>query len=236
MSLNQQHVNKLHPDESVVNTNLDEVFDMQQVSINMIKKATKKVDRRVLRTRKQLSQSLLELMQQSSFEEITIKDITDRADMNRATFYLHYGTKEELLFKSLESRFDELVHTIETQLETKPDEPIWADGCYEQMVFEHVADHVDLYKVVLDQNGMGTIIHQIIDYIAAVTLRHTIDYHDNQDTNGIPLEAISRHVAGSMFSLIVWWVRNDLPHPPTEMADICHRLINLGCDNVFGTD
>ena len=67
----------------------------------------KKIDRRVLRSRRQLSAALLELMHEKSFDDITIKDITDRADMNRATFYLHYGTKEELLYKSLEVRFDQ---------------------------------------------------------------------------------------------------------------------------------
>ena len=53
------------------------------------------MDRRVKRTRNLLGNALLELVQEKKFEQITIQDITDRADLNRATFYLHYGSKED---------------------------------------------------------------------------------------------------------------------------------------------
>ncbi|MFK7804055.1 MAG: TetR/AcrR family transcriptional regulator [Anaerolineae bacterium] len=196
----------------------------------MIKtKTPRKVDRRVVRTRTQLAASLLALMQEKNFDDITIKDITDRADMNRATFYLHYGTKEELLFTSLESRFDQLVQSIESGLINTPENPIWSDDTYDRLVFEHVAEHVDLYKVILDQNGMGVIIHRIIDYIAAVGLRTTLESVDPNAKVEIPHEIVSRHVAGSMFAMIVWWVRNDLPYSAAEMAKMCHQLVSYGC-------
>ena len=195
--------------------------------------AEKKLDRRVLRSRRQLSAALLELMHEKPFDEITIKDITDRADMNRATFYLHYGTKEELLFKSLESRFDLLVQKIEADITSNPDNPIWSDDTYDRLVFEHVAEHVDLYKVLLSYNGFGGIIHQIIDYIANVGLRNTLAYYGKDSQPEIPHEITSRFVAGAMFSLIVWWIRNDLPYSAAEMAAMCHRLVSNGCNDLI---
>ncbi len=198
-----------------------------------MQKPKRKVDRRVLRSRKQLSAALLELMGEVSFEDITIKDITDRADMNRATFYLHYGTKEELLYQSLESRFDQLAQRIEEDISSNPDKPVWIDDCYDQLVFEHVAEHADLYKVILDSNGFGGIIHQIIDYIAAVAHRNTVAFYGPQADGEIPHEISSRFVAGAMFSLIVWWIRNDMPYSAQEMASMCHRLISQGCDDLL---
>lgn len=47
-------------------------------------------DRRARRTRRLLKESLLELMEQKHFSEISVRDVTDNADMNRTTFYLHY--------------------------------------------------------------------------------------------------------------------------------------------------
>lgn len=198
-----------------------------------MQKPKRKVDRRVLRSRRQLSAALIELMGEASFEEITIKDITDRADMNRATFYLHYGTKEELLYKSLESRFDQLVQRIEADISSNPDKPVWIDDCYDQLVFEHVAEHVDLYKVILGSNGFGGIIHQIIDYISVVALRNTVAYYGEKEDAEIPHEVSSRFVAGAMFSLIVWWIRNDMPYSSKEMASMCHRLISKGCHDLL---
>ena len=193
----------------------------------------RKLDRRVVRTRKMLAAALLGLMQEKNFDEITITDITERADMNRATFYLHYGTKEELLYKSLEERFDKLVQSIEKQMQIPENGYIWEESTYDQLVFEHVAEHIDLYKVILDQNGMGAIIHRIIDYITAVSYRTTMDQVPDGFKPEIPIEIMSRHVAGSMFSLLVWWVRNDMPYTSAEMARMCHQLVSFGCAPEF---
>ncbi|MEM8863438.1 MAG: TetR/AcrR family transcriptional regulator [Chloroflexota bacterium] len=209
--------------------NLDAVNDKQHMSKNITKTKPRKLDRRVVRTRKMLAAALLDLMQEKNFEEITITDIAERADMNRATFYLHYGTKEELLYKSLEERFDQLVTSIEEQMQVPENGYIWEEDTYDRLVFEHVAEHADLYKVILDQNGMGAVIHRIIDYIAAVAYRTTLNNVPENFEAQIPMEIISRHVAGSMFSLLVWWIRNDLPYSPTEMARMCHHLVSFGC-------
>ena len=56
-----------------------------------------KEDRRVRRTQKLLKESLVQLMSEKAFKDITIKDITERADLNRGTFYLHYSDTYDLL-------------------------------------------------------------------------------------------------------------------------------------------
>ena len=59
-------------------------------------------DRRARRSRKMLKESLLDLMRKKPFSDISVRDVTDRADMNRGTFYLHYAGTVDLL-KSLEA-------------------------------------------------------------------------------------------------------------------------------------
>jgi len=54
-------------------------------------------DRRVRRTRRQLKEALLELLQKRSYETITVQAIIDRADVGRSTFYSHFPSKEALL-------------------------------------------------------------------------------------------------------------------------------------------
>ena len=66
-------------------------------------------DRRIRRTKKALKDALTEILIEGDYENASIQTITDRADLNRATFYLHYGAKEELLLVMIESRFDQLV-------------------------------------------------------------------------------------------------------------------------------
>ena len=59
----------------------------------------KKEDRRVRRTKKLLTQALTELLQKKQINEITVKELTDLADMNRGTFYLYYKDIFDMLEK-----------------------------------------------------------------------------------------------------------------------------------------
>ncbi len=178
------------------------------------------MDRRVRRTRKLLGNALLELVQEKKFEQITIQDITDRADLNRATFYLHYGSKEELLADSLESYFDALVEQI-TPLTLE--KPIWESPAAEGIVFAHVAEHAELYRVLLGKNGMGYVINRVIDYIAEFSLLQ-LKAGLNSIEPQAPIEIAARHVAGSLYALITWWLMNDMPYTPHEMAEMTTRL------------
>ena len=58
--------------------------------------AAQKEDRRIRRTKRLLRQALAELMNEKDFKDITVKEITDRADLNRGTFYFHYTDTYDL--------------------------------------------------------------------------------------------------------------------------------------------
>lgn len=70
---------------------------------------TEKVDPRVTRTRKLLLDALKSLMKEKGYEAITVQDITERATVNRATFYAHFTDKQELLDQYVRSRYQEFV-------------------------------------------------------------------------------------------------------------------------------
>lgn len=68
-----------------------------------------KIDPRVRRTRQMLQQSMSELLKEKEFVDITVQDITDRADLNRATFYKHFLDKYELLNAIVREGFQTLL-------------------------------------------------------------------------------------------------------------------------------
>jgi AcrR family transcriptional regulator len=55
-------------------------------------------DRRVERTRRLLQRAMIELLNERSYDDITIRDIVDRANVGRTTFYLHFNSCCRLLF------------------------------------------------------------------------------------------------------------------------------------------
>lgn len=76
---------------------------------------TKQIDPRVVRTRKLIMDGFIELAMKKDFNDITIKDITSSATINRATFYNHFYDKYDLLEKVLsESMLKEMIEEVRT--------------------------------------------------------------------------------------------------------------------------
>lgn len=65
----------------------------------------RKTDPRAIRTRQLLTQAFVELLQQKSFQSITVQDIATRATVNRATFYAHFEDKHALLNHAIRDAF-----------------------------------------------------------------------------------------------------------------------------------
>src|SRR5581483_7268776 len=73
----------------------------------------KKPDRRAQRTRHQLGHALVELVKEKRFDDITVQEVIDRADVGRSTFYTHFRDKEDLFQKDWEQFLDALAQHIE---------------------------------------------------------------------------------------------------------------------------
>jgi hypothetical protein len=69
---------------------------------------TQPIDRRTRRTKRALQDAMLSLAEERDLESITVQEITDRADINRATFYQHYRDKDALISSALDALFEEV--------------------------------------------------------------------------------------------------------------------------------
>lgn len=190
------------------------------------------MDRRIRRTRKLLSDAIIALILKKNYEQITIQDITEEADLNRATFYLHFASKEELLAVSLQSYFDELTQRIDAETS---DEPAWQSLLAIELVFEHAAENAELYNVLLAKQGLGAVINFIIEY-TAVYSQKDIEKHEDQSLFTIPIEIVSWHFAGSLYANLLWWLKNDMPYSPKEMATMTKSLCLTGALPVLESD
>ena len=73
--------------------------------------AQEKMDRRVRRTKALLLQGLIQLMEEKDIKDISVKELSDLADINRGTFYLHYSDVYNMLGKIEEELFQEFFQT-----------------------------------------------------------------------------------------------------------------------------
>src|SRR5664279_2433284 len=115
-----------------------------------------KRDRRIERTRQLLSKALMDLIVERGYESITIQDITDRANVSRTTFYLHFKDKDELLFASMEKIYDGLVSGHKGLMPIDVTEADFESVTCNANDFEHVAEFADFYRAMLSKQGSVT--------------------------------------------------------------------------------
>jgi AcrR family transcriptional regulator len=179
-----------------------------------------KEDRRRKRTRQMLSDALTALILEKGYDDVLIQDITDKANLSRATFYLHFVNKEDLLMYSLRSVFDGLVEQLGP---LSKDDLTWEGAPPSLVAFRHAGENRDLYRVMLRARSMGVILDRIRDYLAQV-IRQQIEVAVPQMTFPVPIDVLSQHMGASLLGLITWWLETSAPYSAEQMAQMYHQM------------
>src|SRR5579859_4036306 len=147
------------------------------------------LDPRVRRTRQALREALIALMLEQNYDTITIQDITERAGLRRATFYLHYHDKEELLLTILKAAVDDLTRQMEPQLSAM--ECLTYQQVYhaDLRMYQHMAERASLYRIILGRQETNLIMQQVRAYIAA-HLMEALRRDPKMSALTLPLEVV----------------------------------------------
>lgn len=176
---------------------------------------SEKTDRRIRRTHRLLGDALIELTLRDGYDNVSIRDITEKADVAYATFFRHYKDKNDLLHETLH----DLIDTLE-EISGAPEEMMY-EG---YLIFMHVQEHADLYRVLLDSQGAHRIIENLTQHIADNLLDHCIPYLKSSLHN-VPHRIVTYQIASSIISLVRWWLEADMPHEPSNMAEHYYDVI-----------
>lgn len=194
----------------------------------------RRLDRRVQRTRKLLRESLMALILEEGYDAISIQDITDKANLGRATFYLHFKDKDELLLEVIDQFMADFLDQVPQ-----------ISGVHWQLedikaitkLFEFAADHYDLYRIMIFGSGGITAARQLHRNIADEILAYI---NKEMDEGGVepkvPPTFIANHFAGSLLATIYWWLDNDLPYSEEEMARMFQRVNQWDRNALMGLD
>jgi AcrR family transcriptional regulator len=183
-------------------------------------------DLRIRRTRKLLQRALLEATSEKGFPHVTVSDIAERAMVNRATFYRHYEDKYDLLAHYIRE-LSELIDSDEGEtssdnsLAQSPDMP--PPGLVK--LLRHMQANADFYRVMLGRQGDPAFCSQTFrDYIEQGYRRILSGKSLMSDSDRPPIDLTVSYLLGAGVSAIVWWLENDHPCPPEQMAVWLYKL------------
>ena len=179
-----------------------------------------RTDARVRRTRDTLGDALVELIQEKAFDDITVQEVLDRAGVGRTTFYTHFRDKQDLFLSDVED-FLEGMSTLLTRrgASLRRVAPV-------EELFAHLADVREFYAGLVasgkaeDVRGLG------LGYFA-----RSIEQRLTMAGVQMPkreLRATAHGLAGTLFSLLDWWVAHAEAASPDEMDQTFHRLVWQG--------
>lgn len=189
------------------------------------------IDLRVRRTHKFLQEAMIELISEQGFDATTVGDITQRAMVNRATFYRHFQDKYELVANIFEETTNQLVQRLKpfdvATLKSGTQHPveIWIQ------VFAHVAEHDRLYRAMLGKNGSSWFATRMREHIANIMLEGVRQQELEQPvapksrrTPQVPQELPGLQLSHVLVGTITWWLESNKSYTPEQMATWFHRF------------
>ncbi|MDO4962065.1 MAG: TetR/AcrR family transcriptional regulator, partial [Eubacteriales bacterium] len=157
-------------------------------------------DRRIRKTRAALKKSLTTLLQHKNVKDISVKELTDLADVNRGTFYLHYKDVFDLLEQSEQDLLDEFSEVIKG---------IPADTIKNNRaeifvkVYTLCKENADLVRILLGENGDIKFLNGINTFLKEACLKDWSPYLKQVEIN--QFDAFFSFLVGGCCSLLQYW-------------------------------
>lgn len=166
-----------------------------------------KEDLRVQRTRKLLSDTLLDMMENKSIEHISVMDLCNCAMINRGTFYKHFEDKYSLLNFALNSLKQDL-HSNFTNRKLPNDTPQNTLRTFFETAVEFFFTNRSRVANIVKNNLCGKVITAIQDCISA-SLQSQIEPYTENYSLKVPLPIMCQFLTGGLVSTMLWSINND---------------------------
>jgi AcrR family transcriptional regulator len=176
-------------------------------------------DRRVQRTRKLLQGALIDLIKERGYDNVTIQDITDRANVGRTTFYLHYQSKEDLLLDhhaAMSSHFSVGIISREA---------LMGDVPLPEMIefLKLMAENRRMYHTIRAAKEADLLMRGVRDQIVA-NLENSLNTVFPDIKPNLPMDILVEYIIGAQLSLMNWWMGTRNDYEPEQIALMLHRL------------
>jgi AcrR family transcriptional regulator len=171
-----------------------------------------KVDKRILKSQEAIKKAVIELMSEKNFDDITIQDISDRANVSRGTIYLHYMDKFDLLDKLIETHINELRELCRSAAEAEMDyidaNLIW---------FEYFESNYQFFSTMLASKGAPYFRSRFLEFVIE-EFKNELDITEGKN-HGLSEDVIIQFIGSAYVGVVEWWFKNGMPYPPHVMAE-----------------
>ncbi len=206
-------------------------------------------DLRVRRTQKLIREAFLALIEEQSFDAITVGEIASRAMVSRTAFYRYYQDKYDLV----EKIFDETVTTVMSDMgsfrrgalsnfnsQSRPEPWVQLFEHAEEALtvpepivkfFEHVVEYEKLYRALLGRRGSSWFVMKMRAYLTEMIGERLQELADALNSKPIAETRVFTDgfvpalIAAQFVDAITWWLEQGRPYTPRQIATYCYRMM-----------
>jgi len=172
-------------------------------------------DRRVQRTRYALRAALISLLPERGWDDLSVQDICERANVGRSTFYMHFRNKEELLVGGL----GDLRGGLRAQANAAKEEGR-GDLPFVRGLIEHVHEQRKLFRALIGRRS-GQVVQmrfrEMVLQLAEEDLSRLVAARWQRD-------ASAHYIAGALVELLAWWVEGRCACTADQIERLFHQL------------
>jgi AcrR family transcriptional regulator len=181
-------------------------------------------ERRRQQTRKLLIQTAVQLVLEKGYDAVSIQDITDRADLGRGTFYIHFKDKEEIVWSAIQSLILELEQEAhQLYKDGIPDQPEYYGLLY---IFRHADQNRDLFRLIFSGRGSAVLTRRVQDLLAAIFLYDLKTRPFLRDPiSDVPVEIVAQMTTGMITRMIDWWLDTSNAYSAEQMAAMMYKVL-----------
>ena len=182
-------------------------------------KQRRKPDKRVRRTHERLGSALVELIQEKPIDDVTVQEVLDRASVGRSTFYLHFRDKNDLLLSQLEK----FLEMMSTALSIRKEESRRIVPVAE--LFAHIGTQKKVYRALADSGRLNDFFDLAQGYFSRGIEQRLRESKRLPKLPQRELAARAFALAGSLLSLLRWWLDRGAEETPGDMDELFHRIV-----------
>lgn len=176
------------------------------------------MDRRQRKTREAIFNAFTRLLESRAYNQITVQDIIDAADVGRATFYSHFETKDFLLKDLCEELFG---HIIDTAMGISHEHAHYSCGKANDSVFLHLIRHLqendrNILSLLSSRNNEIFLQYFKINLNKLIYARFA--ERKKLKNKALPEDYVVNHISSSFVETIGWWIKNGMRETP-EVLD-----------------
>jgi len=181
-----------------------------------------------------IADALVAILRKKPYEEISITDIAEQADINRSTFYSHFIDKDDLLDQLVSEKLDALKRLLFDAAAASNNNPDFnnADPIFTAL-FRHVAERHDFYSLMLSRHPNGQFRTMLTGLIEDSFFVRISNLGLNQQLL-VPLDLLLNYIGFSAAGMLDKWLTNERVYSPDHMGLQLTRLAVLGVYPAMG--